>query len=85
MVGRFNEDNSIDSLRSWTRSTVENLQKTHKNLYLIDGAAYATSEADLADRVHLNAQGAKKLAEAIVAEYNANIIKQSDNDARKID
>ena len=72
VVGRVNEDNRIDSLRSWTRSAVEDLQKTHDNLYLMDGAEYVTSEADLNDKVHLNARGARKLADGIVAEYMAN-------------
>ncbi|MCF7569349.1 SGNH/GDSL hydrolase family protein [Sabulilitoribacter arenilitoris] len=85
VVGTRNDDNRIDSLRSWTRSTVENLQKTHSNLYLIDGADYVISEADLNDKVHLNNQGAKKLAVGIVTEYNANIRKQSVNDALKMD
>lgn len=71
-VGRRNENNRIDSLRSWTQSSVEKLQKKYGNLFLVDGAKYATSEADLKDRVHLNAQGATKLAKGIVAEYKAN-------------
>lgn len=73
VLGRSNEDNRIDSLRSWTHSSVENLQNTHTNLYLIDGLDYVTSEADLKDRVHLNVQGARKLADGIVTEFYSNI------------
>ena len=71
-VGRTNENNRIDSLRRWTRSTVENLQEKFSNLHIIDGAEYVTSESDLHDRVHLNTVGAKKLAEGIVKEFETN-------------
>lgn len=72
VVGRKNENNRIDSLRSWTRSSVENLQLTYSNLYYIDGEDYVRSEDDLKDRVHLNVEGARKLAEGIVREYLEN-------------
>lgn len=83
VVGRKNDDNRIDSLRNWTSSIVKKLQKKYSNLYLIDGADYVTSEADLKDQVHLNIQGAEKLAKGIVNEYNANSCSQSDKDASK--
>ena len=85
VVGKRNDNNRIDSLRNWTRSIVEKVQKNHSNLYLMDGADYVTSEADLIDVVHLNVQGAQKLADGIVAEYNANKAKQSDRANSKID
>jgi lysophospholipase L1-like esterase len=72
VVGRRNEDNRIDLLRELTRESVSRLQEAHSNLYLMDGAKYVTSEDDLKDKVHLNPQGARKLAEGIVAEYRAN-------------
>jgi len=84
VVGKRNDDNRIDSLRNWTRSIVRKLQKDHDNLYLIDGADYVKSEADLADVAHLNIQGAQKLAQGIVAEYKANSNIQSDSDDSKI-
>ncbi len=72
VVGKVNPDNRIDSLRSWTKETVERLQKKYDNLFLLDGLKYASSENDLKDRVHLNEQGAQKLAEGIVAMFRAN-------------
>ncbi|MRT93797.1 SGNH/GDSL hydrolase family protein [Ancylomarina sp. 16SWW S1-10-2] len=83
VVGRKNDDNRIDSLRNWTSSIVKKLQKKYSNLYLIDGVDYVTSEADLKDQVHLNIQGAEKLAKGIVNEYKANNCSQSDKDASK--
>jgi hypothetical protein len=52
---------------------VASLQSVHGNLYLIDGADYVTSEADLKDKVYLNPQGARRLADGIVAEFRANV------------
>lgn len=72
VVGKVNPNNRIDSLRSWTKETVERLQKKHDNLFLLDGLKYATSEDDLKDAVHLNKQGAQKLADGIVKEFSAN-------------
>ena len=72
VVGEINPDNRIDSLRSWTKETVERLQKKYDNLFLIDGQEYASSEDDLKDRVHLNKQGARKLADGIVNEFSIN-------------
>ncbi len=72
VVGKVNPDNGIDSLRSWTKETVERLQKKYDNLFLLDGLKYVTSEDDLHDRVHLNEQGARKLADGIVKEFLTN-------------
>lgn len=72
LVGKVNPENRIDSLRSWTKETVERLPKKYDNLFLLEGLTYVSSEADLKDRVHLNEQGARKLAEGIVAMFRAN-------------
>lgn len=72
VVGKVNPDNRIDSLRSWTKEMVEKLQKKYDNLFLLDGLEYASSEDDLKDRVHLNEQGARKLADGIVKEFLTN-------------
>lgn len=72
VVGKVNPDNRIDALRNWTKETVERLQKKYDNLFLLDGLKYASSEADLKDRVHLNVQGARKLAEGIVTSFRGN-------------
>lgn len=69
--GILNNNNTIDSLRILTRSTVEGLQKKHNNLHLIDGEKYVSSEADLSDHVHLNKQGSKKLAAGIISKYRS--------------
>ncbi|MEO9513623.1 MAG: SGNH/GDSL hydrolase family protein [Flavobacteriaceae bacterium] len=72
VVGKVNPDNRIESLRSWTKETVERLQKKYDNLFLLDGLKYAASEDDLKDRVHLNKQGARKLADGIVKKFLTN-------------
>jgi hypothetical protein len=40
-------------------------------------------QADLTDKVHLNAQGAKKFADGIVTEYNTIHGKKFHNDTKK--
>ncbi|MCH6259052.1 SGNH/GDSL hydrolase family protein [Puniceicoccaceae bacterium K14] len=76
--GSRNDANTIELLRSLTLTAVENLQATHSNLYLIDGEDFVSSEEDLADHVHLNADGAKALAKGIVGEYLENILERTD-------
>lgn len=73
VVGKVNPHNRIDSLRNWTKASIEKLQKKHENLFLLEGLNYVSSEDDLKDRVHLNEQGAKKLAHGIVAHYKNNM------------
>ncbi|HKK62672.1 MAG TPA: SGNH/GDSL hydrolase family protein, partial [Bacteroidales bacterium] len=71
-TGAVNSDNHIDSLRKYSRVTVEKLQEDYENLYIVEGLDYVTSVSDLSDKVHLNVQGASKLAEGFVQEYQEN-------------
>ncbi|HKK62563.1 MAG TPA: T9SS type A sorting domain-containing protein, partial [Bacteroidales bacterium] len=40
--------------------------------YIVEGLDYVTSVSDLNDKVHLNVQGASKLADGFVQEYHIN-------------
>ncbi|MBP1841226.1 SGNH/GDSL hydrolase family protein [Formosa algae] len=71
VVGKVNPENRIDVWRHGSTAVIEKLQKEYDNLHLVRGLGVVTSEADLKDSVHLNKQGAKKLAAAIVAKYQA--------------
>lgn len=71
-TGAVNSNNHIDSLRKYTREIVEKLQVDYENLYIVEGLDYVTSVSDLSDKVHLNVQGASKLAEGFVQEYQKN-------------
>ena len=78
VVGSRNDANTIELLRSLTLTAVETLQETHSNLYLIGGEDFVSSEAGLADKVHLSAQGAQNLADGIAEEYQQNQTERTD-------
>lgn len=60
-------ENSIERLRTEELAILEKLQLTHKNLFIVNGLDY-TDATSLSDAVHLNDQGAKDLANGLIAE-----------------